>query len=77
MTFRRSIGKPRILETYIYKSADGQDINMLICLGCKRIIAHVTENVKYDVCSTCLFIETEFVPAEELVAPTTEIQMVE
>jgi hypothetical protein len=50
---------------------------MLICLGCKRIIAHVNDNVKYDVCGTCLFIETEFIPPEELVSPTTELRVVE
>ncbi len=50
---------------------------MLICLACKRVMAHINDNIKYDLCGTCLFFETEFISAEELLNPTTELTMVE
>lgn len=49
---------------------------MLVCIGCGRTIAHVNDNVKYDLCGTCLFIETEFIPPGELISPTTELTVV-
>ena len=45
---------------------------MLICVSCGRVITYVNERIKYTSCPSCLFGESDYIPADELIYPPTE-----